>query len=120
MKYYKLSKDGEDLNVILACENEEFERKAFEKYGKDYTLTECECPKDAHFVNEEPTLGRATPYMMQNYRELERMAGGFANEKHTIYDGPNCGRCANRFRHSAWCSQHYLSTKNCYRFKLEH
>ena len=50
MKYYKLSKDGEDLNVILACENEEFERKAFEKYGKDYTLTECECPKDAHIV----------------------------------------------------------------------
>ena len=119
MKYYRLSKDGEELNIILACENEEFERKAFEKYGKEYTLTECEAPKDAQLVNEEPCIGN--PMMFKRgYHELERMAGGFANVKTVIWDGPNCGRCANRFNgKSDWCFKHHKQTENCYRFKLE-
>ena len=119
MKYYRLSKDGEELNIILACENEEFERKAFEKYGKEYTLTECEKPEGAQMVNAEPCIGN--PMMFKRgYHELERMAGGYANVKTAVWDGPNCGRCANRFNaKSDWCFNHHKQTENCYRFKLE-
>ena len=119
MKYYKLSKDGEDKNVILACEDENKVRLAFEKYGKEYTLTECEAPKDAAFVNEEPTLGRATPYMMNNYNELEVMLGGYTNLRNVVWEGQCCSRCKNRYNaKSDFCFKHH-NDANCYRFKLE-
>ena len=120
MKYYRLSKDGKDANIIIACETEEHESKAIERFGRQgYTLTECEAPKDAQIVSEEPTLGRAMPYMRSAYSDIDRLTGGFANEKTAVWDGPNCSRCRNRYNGTSdWCFNHHRDEK-CYRFKLE-
>ncbi len=117
MKYYKLSKDGKDLNVVIACEDEDKERLAFEKFGKQYTLTECEAPKNATLVNEEPCIPGAGIYMHEYH-----MMGGFANERHVMFDAPKCAKCLNRYgrseRQRDWCTKHWREEK-CYRFKLE-
>ena len=110
-------KDGEDLNVVLACEDEDKERLARNKYGKNYDLVECECPKDAHIVNEEPRIPGADIYM----RELHNFARDydpFINVRHSAYDTKTCERCKNRYKRSEFCDKHCCD-KKCYRFKLE-
>ena len=117
MKYFRLSKDGEDLNVILACEDEDKERLAREKYGDQYELTECECPQGSQLVNEEPCIPNADIFM-QKYRMMPGY-DPFDRASHVVYDCEKCARCSNRFRRSVFCDANSRTPSPCYRFKLD-
>lgn len=115
LKYFKLSGgDIGDKHVVVACkpEQEDAMRQKFE----GYELEECEPPKDMQMVSVEPTFN-PNVHVLHNY--AMDYGDPWQNVRRTIYDGPNCGRCANRFRRTDWCDNHYCSTKPCYRFKLE-
>lgn len=114
LKYFKLSGAGIEANVVVACKPDEVER--LREKCADYTLEECECPKGAQIISAEPPI--PDPVMLE-YHNIAAEYGQYLGKKCTVYDGPNCGRCANRFRYSDYCSTHFHSTKPCYRFKLE-
>ena len=81
---------------------------------KDCELTECEKPENAQIISAEPNINPA-PFIMHNpYYDLAE-----PGVRNTIYDGPNCAKCANRFRRNDWCNQHFRNTGNCYRFKYK-
>lgn len=112
LKYFELHKDGLDSKVIIACKPEQVEdmRSKF----KDCELTECEKPENAQIIPAEPNINPA-PFIMHNpYYDLAE-----PGVRNTIYDGPNCAKCANRFRRNDWCNQHFRNTGNCYRFKYK-
>lgn len=114
LKYYKLTGEGIEANIIVACKPDEVER-LFKKYD-GYTLEETECPKDAQIISAEPRFN-PEPFelTMRNYGDYLSPGG---KVRSSIYDGPCCGRCANRYKRSEFCDNHYHSDR-CYRFKLE-
>lgn len=113
MKYYQLSGDGINANIVVACKPDEVE-KLFKKY-EGYTLTETECPKEAHIVSAEPNINPA-PFMLHDY--YKDYGNPFVNVKTPYYDTPTCARCKNRFKHRDFCDKH-CTDSNCWRFNLE-
>lgn len=115
LKYYKLSGEGIEANIIVACKPEEVER-LFKKYD-GYTLEETECPKDAHIVKAQLPMPNMTPFM-QEYINYASMYEPYMNVRHSAYNSLTCARCKNRYKRSDFCDRH-CGDKNCYRFKLE-
>ena len=111
LKYFKI----EGTNTILAINAEDVE-KAIQKFrDKSFELTECERPKDAEVRMEAPNIEPPKPFILRNpykYFGEPRISTAF-------YSGPNCDKCANRFRRNDWCDQHYMKAGNCYRFKYK-
>ena len=119
MKYYKLSGEGIEANVVVACKPDEVER-LFKKY-EGYTLEETECPQDAHIMKAQPPIPGMDIYM-QEYRMINSMMYGYPKKRRVMFDAPKCAKCLNRYgksnRQRDWCSRHWQEEK-CYRFKLE-
>ena len=118
LKYYKLSGGNIEpggATIVVACKPDEVERLREKCEG--YELEETERPAGGQLVSAEPVMHESR--MLTMYGQYLDMYEPMLNVKHTVYDGPNCARCQNRYRHSEWCSNHYRSTKPCYRFKLE-
>ena len=114
LKYCKISSGDISVNVVVACKPDEVEL-LHEKYA-GYTLEEMELPEGAQIVCASPHIN-PDPFVMHN--PAAYLDDVYANVKSSKYDGPNCGRCQNRFRYSEFCACHYRQTKPCYRFKLE-
>lgn len=112
LKYFKVSGNDIKAGVIVVCKPEE-EDALREKFD-GYEIEPCERPENASFVMSDLRIGDALPYM----RSLTDSYLGDGAPRRTVYDGPCCGRCANRFRRSDWCSAHYRQV-SCHRFKLE-
>lgn len=115
LKYYKLKGEGIYANIVIAIKPEQVEDVVRRFGDKGYTLEETERPEGAQIVCAEPHINPA-PFVMHN--PAAYLYDVYANVKSAKYDGPNCGRCQNRFRYSEFCTYHY-QTKSCYRFKLE-
>lgn len=114
LKYFRLLRGDVPTNVVVTCKPDDV-HLLHEKYA-GYTLEETEHPEDAEIVCAEPRVNLALFKMYNPAAYLDDM---YANVKSAKYDGPNCGRCQNRFRYSEFCTCHYRQTKPCYRFKLE-
>lgn len=112
LKYYKLSGEGIEANIVVACKPDEVER-LFKKF-EGYTLEETECPKDAQIVSAEPRIN-PEPFMLRNpYAYLPRDP-----MEREAWEGKCCDRCKNRYNlRSDFCYKHQNDDR-CYRFKLE-
>lgn len=116
MKYYNLIENGEKTNTVIAVDSNNEESACKRLLEAGYDLEECERPKDANIIFEQPQMAPCN-YVLQKFPSC--LNDPFQKVRHTIYDGPNCARCANRFRHSDFCDSHFDSNRSCYRFKLE-
>ena len=114
LKYFKLSGGGIQGNVMVVGKSDKVD--LLRKKYADYALEEAECPENAEIVYAGPRLELA---LFMEYNPAAYLDDVYANVKSAKYDGPNCGRCQNRFRYSEFCTCHYRQTKPCYRFKLE-
>ena len=112
LKYFKLHGLNNDTKneIIIACKPEEIALVTNSYAKQGITLEECECPKNATMVTMPPK-----PYEPPKMPDID-FYDPFSHS--AIYDGPCCGRCANRFKHSDFCTRNF-QTNNCYRFKLE-
>ena len=81
LKYYKLSGQGIEANIIVACKPDEVER-LFKKY-EGYTLEETEKPEGAHIVNARPPEPM-DPFALE-YRNYASMYEPFINVRHSAY-----------------------------------
>ena len=116
MKYYNLIENGEKTNAVIAVDSENEDEACKRLIEAGYDLEECERPIDANITIEEPQINHHH-LVLRKFQSC--LNDPFQNVRHTIYDGPNCARCANRFRHSDFCDSHFDSNRSCYRFKLE-
>jgi hypothetical protein len=108
LKYYKVTGPGVEKDVVLGIKPEQVD-ETIRRYGeRGYTLEETEAPKGAMMIDA------SMPYtLMPRFDEPV-----FHGERRVRYDGQCCGRCANRYKRSEFCDNHYHSDR-CYRFKLE-
>ena len=114
LKYYKLSGEGIEANIIVACKPDEVER-LFKKY-EGYTLEETEKPEGAHIVPAQPPTPM-DPFALE-LRNYASMYEPFINVKHSVYDTKTCERCKNRHKRSEFCDRHCHDSR-CYRFKFD-
>ena len=112
MKYYRLSQNGENINVVIAVEDDQVEKaeQALSKAGYEYE--ECEKPDDAQLRQVMLGTNNPPPQVLTNPYPV------FDNEKRVYHSGPCCARCKNRFKRNSWCDSHSYQEK-CYRFNLE-
>jgi len=118
-KYFKVIDPNNEMkkDIIIMIKPEDVDKSILRFENAGYKLRETECPKDVTLISlpeERPKMPNLDA--LDCFDALD--CDPFLNTKHERYNGPCCGRCANRFKLSDFCTNHCQSS-NCYRFKLE-